>query len=49
MQWADIRVSDPDQWQIIVELEAYKSPDNIRQHDTIAVVERPPSVVGAQS
>ena len=40
MQWADIRASYPDQWLIIEAFEAHTTSKDIRQLDSIAVIEK---------
>ena len=42
MQWPEIRKAYPNQWLIIEALEAHTTPDNQRQLDKIAVIERCP-------
>lgn len=40
MQWADIRESYPEQWLIIEALAAHTTPNQLRQLDDIAVIEK---------
>ena len=42
MRWSEIRRAYPNQWLIIEALEAHTTPDNRRQLDKIAVIERCP-------
>ncbi len=40
MQWPEIRSAYPDEWLVVEALQAHTTPDNRRQLDIIAVVER---------
>ena len=42
MLWSEIRSAYPNQWLIIEALEAHTTPDNKRQLDRLAVIERCP-------
>ena len=39
MDWAEIRMTYPDQWLVIEALEAHTASDNLRRLDRLAVIE----------